>query len=134
MKRWTLSVLGILMLAIAAALSNSALRLNATTRLQAFVVNIPKRVISTKPLGQTRISTISTSIGAMTSTSALPQDAAPEHKASLSGAEILASKSNAEPELPKLSTQDFHAYNRLAVMMDRFVSCWFISSPKARCG
>ncbi|OCT45068.1 hypothetical protein CLCR_06327 [Cladophialophora carrionii] len=58
----------------------------------------------------------------MASTSRVPEDAAASSReaesASTAAAETLAEKSNAEPALPKLSTQDFRTFNRLAVMME----------------
>jgi len=122
MRHWLLSLLSIFMLATAIALSSSALRLNATTRLQALRTNIPRwATTGTRTFTQTGISQLSTSATSMASTSPSPQHGDPD-KASLAGAEILANKSNAEPALPKLSVQDFRSYNRLAIMMDRYVS------------
>ncbi|KAJ9604439.1 hypothetical protein H2200_011275 [Cladophialophora chaetospira] len=56
----------------------------------------------------------------MSSTCPLPDDAAPEQQATTAAAKTLADKSNAEPSLPKLSAQDFRAYNRLAEMMNAY--------------
>jgi len=56
----------------------------------------------------------------MSSTSPLPEDALPEQKTSTAAAEPLANNPPAEPPLPKLSTQDFRIYNKLAVMMDAY--------------
>ena len=77
-----------------------------------------------QPLDQTRtISSHSTTAvtSDMASTCPLPEGSPTEQKASVAAADTLASKSAAEPELPKLSAQDFRVYNRLATMMDAYV-------------